>query len=93
VTVLLKECRDIQLRCGSSGHDQVDNSKAIAPVGMGVESDPENAILERLVSSPLNFFWKTHPHEPFSFGKTDQSLISCLVGTIYLDLQGYKWVS
>ncbi|KAB5544461.1 hypothetical protein DKX38_012573 [Salix brachista] len=55
VTVLLKECRDIQLRCGSSGHDQVDDSKAIASVGMDVESDPENAILERLVSSPPNF--------------------------------------
>lgn len=55
MTVLLKECRDIQLRCGSSGHDQVDDSKAIAPVGMDVESDPENAILERLVSSPPNF--------------------------------------
>lgn len=54
VTVLLKECRDIQLRCGSSGHDQVDNSKAIAPVGMDVESDPENAILERLTFKDIN---------------------------------------
>lgn len=54
VTVLLKECRDIQLRCGSSGHDQVDDSKAIAPVGMDVESDPENAILERLTFKDIN---------------------------------------
>uniref|UniRef100_A0A6M2ERQ5 Uncharacterized protein n=1 Tax=Populus davidiana TaxID=266767 RepID=A0A6M2ERQ5_9ROSI len=54
VTVLLKECRDIQLRCGSSGHDQVDDSKAIAPVGMDVESDPENAVLERLTFKDIN---------------------------------------
>ncbi|XP_011012854.1 PREDICTED: nuclear-pore anchor [Populus euphratica] len=54
VTVLLKECRDIQLRCGSSGHDQVDDSKAIAPVGMDMESDPENAILERLTFKDIN---------------------------------------
>ncbi|KAB5512051.1 hypothetical protein DKX38_029079 [Salix brachista] len=53
-SVLLKECRDIQLRCGSSGHDQVDDSKAIAPVGMDVESDPENAILERLTFKDIN---------------------------------------
>ncbi|CAK7326022.1 unnamed protein product [Dovyalis caffra] len=54
VTVLLKECRDIQLHCGSTGHDQVDYSTAIAPVGMDLESDPENAILERLTFKDIN---------------------------------------
>ncbi|OAY26505.1 nuclear-pore anchor [Manihot esculenta] len=50
VTILLKECRDIQLRCGSIGHDEVDGSNAIVAVGMDVESDTEKVISERLLT-------------------------------------------
>ena len=51
VTILLKECRDIQLRCGSTGHDEADGYTAVAAVEMDVESDAEKVISERLVSS------------------------------------------
>ncbi|XP_021635125.2 nuclear-pore anchor isoform X2 [Hevea brasiliensis] len=50
VTVLLKECRDIQLCCGSSGHDEADDSNTIVAVGMDVESDAEKVISERLLT-------------------------------------------
>ncbi|XP_048235685.1 nuclear-pore anchor-like [Ricinus communis] len=51
VTVLLKECRDIQLRCGSTGHDDADDCTAIIAVEMDVLSDAEKVISGRLVSS------------------------------------------
>ncbi|KAK9937314.1 hypothetical protein M0R45_014113 [Rubus argutus] len=45
VTVLLKECRDIQLRGSSSGHDTYDNA-----VMVHAESDAENVISEHLLT-------------------------------------------
>jgi nucleoprotein TPR len=48
VTVLLKECRDIQLRCGSTGLDSINDGTTV--VGTNAESDTEKVISERLVS-------------------------------------------
>lgn len=45
VTVLLKECRDIQLRGSSSSHDTYDNA-----VMLHAESDAENIISEHLLT-------------------------------------------
>lgn len=47
MTVLLKECRDIQLRCGSTGLDSLADGTTI---GTNAESDTEKVISERLVS-------------------------------------------
>lgn len=49
MTVLLKECRDIQLRCGSTGLDDLDDGTT-AVGGTNLESDTEKVISERLVS-------------------------------------------
>ncbi|XP_059455352.1 nuclear-pore anchor isoform X2 [Corylus avellana] len=48
VTVLLKECRDIQLRCGSTGLDSINDGTTI--VGTNAESDTEKVISERLLT-------------------------------------------
>lgn len=50
VTVLLKECRDIQLRCGLVGHDFADNGTITAADEMNAESNSDEVISERLVS-------------------------------------------
>ncbi|XP_044468309.1 nuclear-pore anchor isoform X3 [Mangifera indica] len=52
VTVLLKECRDIQLRCGSSRHDYAEESTAVAAVEVTLngESDAEKVISDRLLT-------------------------------------------
>uniref|UniRef100_A0A5B6ZUV8 Putative nuclear-pore anchor isoform X1 n=1 Tax=Davidia involucrata TaxID=16924 RepID=A0A5B6ZUV8_DAVIN len=50
VTVLLKECRDIQLRCGSGGHDYADDVTTIPAVGLNTESDAEAVVSERLLT-------------------------------------------
>ncbi|GAV64888.1 TPR_MLP1_2 domain-containing protein, partial [Cephalotus follicularis] len=42
VTILLKECRDIQLRCGSTGYDYTDDITISAAVELNAESDAEN---------------------------------------------------
>lgn len=55
VTVLLKECRDIQLRYGSSLHDYSDDKGTNGAVEMIAEYDTEKVISDRLVSS-LDFF-------------------------------------
>ncbi|KAL5746674.1 hypothetical protein ACOSP7_027820 [Xanthoceras sorbifolium] len=47
VTVLLKECRDIQLRCG---HEYVDEGTAIANIEINAESDAERVISGHLVT-------------------------------------------
>ncbi|GMH10574.1 hypothetical protein Nepgr_012415 [Nepenthes gracilis] len=50
VTILLKECRDIQLRCGSVGHESADDDP-IAPVSyMNAESAVEKVISEDLLT-------------------------------------------
>nr|POF20463.1 nuclear-pore anchor [Quercus suber] len=49
VTVLLKECRDIQLRCGSTGLDGLDDGTT-AVGGTNLESDTEKVISERLLT-------------------------------------------
>ncbi|KAJ4836929.1 hypothetical protein Tsubulata_022036 [Turnera subulata] len=49
VTVLIKECRDVQLRCGSMGPDQADDDR-LATVGIDTDSDVENVLLERLLT-------------------------------------------
>ncbi|KAM3731717.1 hypothetical protein ACB098_11G003200 [Castanea mollissima] len=49
VTVLLKECRDIQLRCGSTGLDGLDDVTT-AVGGTNLESDTEKVISERLLT-------------------------------------------
>ena len=50
VTVLLKECRDIQLRCGSVGHDFDDNGAITVADKTNAESNSDEVISERLVS-------------------------------------------
>ncbi|XP_062158169.1 nuclear-pore anchor isoform X2 [Alnus glutinosa] len=47
VTVLLKECRDIQLHCGSTGLDSLADGTTI---GTNAESDTEKVISERLLT-------------------------------------------
>lgn len=54
MTILLKECRDIQLRGTSSGHDSHDYG-TVAVVEMNAESDAEIVISEHLVSLLLIF--------------------------------------
>ncbi|KAF7822471.1 nuclear-pore anchor [Senna tora] len=49
VTVLLKECRDIQLRCGSTGFDTVDVAANIAS-RIPTETDAEKVISEHLLT-------------------------------------------
>ncbi|QCD96134.1 nucleoprotein TPR [Vigna unguiculata] len=49
VTVLLKECRDIQLRCGSMGYDNVDDSSNIASRTI-TETEAEHVISEQLLT-------------------------------------------
>ncbi|VVA22155.1 PREDICTED: nucleo TPR [Prunus dulcis] len=49
VTILLKECRDIQLRGASSGHDSHDYG-TVAVVEMNAESDAEIVISEHLLT-------------------------------------------
>jgi len=53
VTVLLKECRDIQLRCGSMGYDNVDDSSNIASRTI-TETEAEHVISEQLVTCLWN---------------------------------------
>lgn len=49
VTVLLKECRDIQLRCGSASHDY-DGDVLTSPANQfTAESNAQKIISERLV--------------------------------------------
>ncbi|KAG2664364.1 hypothetical protein I3760_16G078800 [Carya illinoinensis] len=48
VTVLLKECRDIRLRCGSTGLESFDDGSTVT--GTNAESDTEKVISERLLT-------------------------------------------
>lgn len=48
MTVLLKECRDIQLRCGATGLYSIDDDTTV--IRTVPESDTEKVISERLVS-------------------------------------------
>ncbi|CAL5321269.1 unnamed protein product [Camellia sinensis] len=50
VTILLKECRDVQLRCGSVGHDYADYSTTFPVVELNADSDAEKVISERLLT-------------------------------------------
>lgn len=50
VTVLLKECRDIQLRCGSTSHMDPDDYVTNTSMEMTFDSDVENVISERLLT-------------------------------------------
>ncbi|CAK9179681.1 unnamed protein product [Ilex paraguariensis] len=50
VTVLLKECRDMQLRCGSASHDQGNNGMTTSVVVLNAESSAEKVISERLLT-------------------------------------------
>ncbi|EEF34778.1 hypothetical protein RCOM_1009950 [Ricinus communis] len=61
VTVLLKECRDIQLRCGSTGHDDADDCTAIVAVEMDVQSNAEKwGGLAVHINYPTNYSTKPH---------------------------------
>jgi nucleoprotein TPR len=46
VTILLKECRDVQLRCGSTGHYDADETITCPAVELNADSDTENVISE-----------------------------------------------
>ncbi|XP_042060222.1 nuclear-pore anchor-like [Salvia splendens] len=50
VAVLLKECRDVQLRCGSVSPYQNDQLISGISVPVGTESRSENVILDRLLT-------------------------------------------
>ncbi|XAR59903.1 hypothetical protein NMG60_11015913 [Bertholletia excelsa] len=49
VTILLKECRDVQLRCGNASHEYADDSTNL-PVVLNMDSDAEKVISERLLT-------------------------------------------
>lgn len=63
MTVLLKECRDIQLRCGSFGLDGLDDGTIV--VATDAVSDTEKVISERLVSFLLVFLQHDSLHVCF----------------------------
>ncbi|KAI3997019.1 hypothetical protein MKX01_021295 [Papaver californicum] len=50
VTVLLKECRDVQLRCGSVSHMDPDDYVTNTSMEMSFDSDVEKVISERLLT-------------------------------------------
>ncbi|KAI8550055.1 hypothetical protein RHMOL_Rhmol06G0074600 [Rhododendron molle] len=50
VTILLKECRDVQLRCGSMGHNYAGDTSSFPIVELNAASDMENVISERLLT-------------------------------------------
>ncbi|KAH7848388.1 hypothetical protein Vadar_002210 [Vaccinium darrowii] len=50
VTILLKECRDVQLRCGSMGHYHADETINCPVVELNAVADTENVISERLLT-------------------------------------------
>lgn len=49
--MLLKECRDIQLRCGSANNDLDGDAMIISADQIMAESDAQRVISERLVCS------------------------------------------
>ncbi|XP_010539174.1 PREDICTED: nuclear-pore anchor [Tarenaya hassleriana] len=49
VTILLRECRDIQLRCGSARDDEADDP-VLSDVEMDMESDADKIISEHLLT-------------------------------------------
>ena len=56
VTVLLKECQDIQLRCGATPQVPADKSLTMIPVDIDDGIDARNKISESIVS---NFSFQT----------------------------------
>ncbi|CAK9308499.1 unnamed protein product [Citrullus colocynthis] len=50
VTILLKECRDVQLRCGYAGHDVHENLSETASFEINMESDADRVISEYLLT-------------------------------------------
>ncbi|XP_022142171.1 nuclear-pore anchor isoform X2 [Momordica charantia] len=50
VSILLKECRDVQLRCGYTGHDVHENLSNTTSFDMNVESDADRVISEYLLT-------------------------------------------
>lgn len=46
MTVLLKECRDIQLRCGSLGQDFPGGDATVAAADMSLEPNADKVISE-----------------------------------------------
>ncbi|XP_052178509.1 nuclear-pore anchor isoform X2 [Diospyros lotus] len=50
VTILLKECRDVQIRCGSAGPDYINDITISPVVELSVDSDAEKIISERLLT-------------------------------------------
>ncbi|GFS36628.1 nuclear pore anchor [Actinidia rufa] len=50
VTILLKECRDVQLRCGSVDHNYINDSPNYSVVELNADSDAEKVISERLLT-------------------------------------------
>ena len=50
MTILLKECRDVQLRCGSMDHNYINDSPTYSVVELSADSDAEKVISERLVN-------------------------------------------
>ncbi|XP_038887700.1 nuclear-pore anchor isoform X2 [Benincasa hispida] len=50
ITILLKECRDVQLRCGYAGHDVLENLSKTTSLEINVESDADRVISEYLLT-------------------------------------------
>ncbi|KAF2592215.1 hypothetical protein F2Q70_00044382 [Brassica cretica] len=48
VTILLKECRDVQLRCGAAGDEEEDDTQ-LSDVEMDMESEADKIISEHLL--------------------------------------------
>ncbi|KAL7175614.1 hypothetical protein ACSBR2_029251 [Camellia fascicularis] len=66
VTIIIKECRDVQLRCGSVGNDYADYSTTFPVVELNADSDVENVISGRLVAMPILVFISYADFSPFS---------------------------
>ncbi|XP_057461451.1 nuclear-pore anchor-like [Actinidia eriantha] len=50
VTILLKECRDVQLRCGSMDHKYTNDNTTYSVVELNADSDAEKVVSERLLT-------------------------------------------
>lgn len=55
MTLLLKECRDVQLRCGAARDDDDEDYPLLSDVEMDMESEADKIISEHLVSLFLYF--------------------------------------
>lgn len=88
MAVLLKECRDVQLRCGSVARYHDDELVTGSAVPLDAEFNAENIISDRLVYVCLIIRSMQIPTLIENKVLMGVEFITCAV-----DLQGYKWIS